>query len=1489
MKLKVTLVRGSGAPEVDLVVTADAGATVGEVAEQLIARDPLVGGSLAAVPDATLQVVTSSGAGEVMARTVELAEAPLGSGAKVTVAAASTAAARARAVRPEAMVSVIAGPDSGRRFELGRGTHVIGREASSAVVLSDPLVSKNHARIDLLGNGARLVDLNSANGVLVEGEPVSRWDVEPGREFVIGDSVLTIELLSAAATADDDGTYRPVAFVRSPRVESRYPGAEFAGPDLPREQDSQPFPWLALVAPVVMGAVLYLITQSPTSLVFVALSPLLLVGNYVSGIANRRRKARLDAHKFDEQLARLDARLSEEVVRERTQRLREVASTDEIVAASRDLSDLLWTRRPEHWSFLSLRLGRARQLSRNTITLPGAESALPAFLARANEIVDRYRHVDDVPVFESLHFAGAIGIAGSADIAADTARAVIAQICGLHSTTEVVLAAIVGGASVDDYDWIKWLPHTSSGHSPISSNHLATSATSGGALIAELEGLIIARTRGAAPDPRGAAGAESTIAEVARRPDEKESIDAITPAVVLLVTDDAPVDRARLIQLTERAADAGIYPIWVAPTTSRLPAAARTFVDLSTDPASVGLVRLGEVIGGVVVERLDRLQALAFARALARVSDAGAHLVDESDLPRSVSMLSLVGAEVAHDPAVIVGRWAQNESIHVRTGNHQPRSKRAGRLRAIVGHTGLETMHLDLRTQGPHALVGGTTGSGKSEFLQAWVLGMAVEYSPDRLTFLFVDYKGGAAFADCVSLPHCVGLVTDLSPHLVRRALTSLRAELHYRERLLARKSKKDLLELERTGDPECPPSLVIVIDEFAALVGEVPEFVDGVVDIAQRGRSLGIHLIMATQRPAGVIRDNLRANTNLRIALRMADESDSADVVGSPVAASFDPATPGRSIAKTGPGRLSSFQSAYAGGWTTDERLAPEIDIAELRFGSEMRWEPPAVVEPEAPAPNGPTDQARMVTSLRNAAEGLSIPPPRRPWLDMLPPVFDLTKLSQRTDTSLILGVRDVPERQAQEEVYFQPDSDGHLAVFGTGGSGKTVALRTIATAAGITPRGGPVDVYGLDYAAGGLSMLEALPHVGSIVGGDEPDRVVRLLRFLRSELLRRAPLFAAARSGTIDDYRRSSGESELPRLLLLIDGFPAFRQDFDGPAARVPWYAVFQQIINEGRQLGIHAVITADRPGSVPTSVTAGVQRRVILRLADETGYSLLDAPGDVLSAASPAGRAIIDGFETQIALPGPGSAVAEQAAVITQIGEAMAKRGRAPAPEIGRLPEKVALESLGQSQPDRLLVGIDAEDLRPFAIDLSGTIIIAGGPGSGRTTAAQTLVVSARAADAGISTHYFGPGRSDLVRAIDWTTSHTSIDDISAGAQSVAALIAASSDGRHLVVIESIADYLSTPADAPLVELIKTVKRAEQTVIAEAETASWSSSWPLLGELKASRRGLILQPDNLDGDSVFKTPLPRGSRSEFPVGRGFFVERGKAVRVQVAMPSE
>lgn len=1497
MKLKLTLKRSSGL-ESDVIITADASASVGDVALAIASVDPnqLASGVAKSQDAVTLSVVNVADGGKrALDSETPLAEATLASGATISIdSLAASRAAMPQASAPVATLVVAEGPDAGTEFVLAIGTKFLGRDAAQAdLVLNDPLVSKRHARVDTTAQSVRIVDLNSANGLEVDGGTVTRVDLENGEFVRVGDSLLRV-VIAMSNTSQDVVTHSgPVAFNRSPRVEDRYPGQEYPAPVMPSEVDKQPFPWVAVIIPLVLGVVLFIaMNRQPASVLYVLAAPFLMAGSYFGTRATRKRKEKLEIARFEERASMLEATLEIERVRERAVRKQESPSTREVCTAARELGPLLWTRRPEHWQFLSLNLGLGRMLSRNVVTMSNEDAALPVYLERVRETQEKYRYIDDVPVAENLFFSGALGVAGTHSLSANIARGLIVQATGLHSPAELVVAALVSNAWTPEFEWLKWLPHTGSPHSPIEVSHLANSQATGASLLSALEELIASRTisqrdiRGAVMEERSALVAGASVgdgAEVAAPP------PSAVPAMLLVISDDAPVDRARLVQMAERAADAGIYPIWVAPSVPDLPAVARTFMSAGDDgmSASVGLVRLGTQIVEVSSEPITREEALAFAKHLAPVTDAGAALTDASDLPRTVSMLSLLGPDIATTPSVAIDRWTQNDSIHDRSGGPLVKRK-AGKLRALVGQSGVDAMHLDLRGQGPHALVGGTTGSGKSEFLQAWVLGMAAEYSPDRVSFLFVDYKGGSAFADCVNLPHCVGLVTDLSPHLVRRALTSLRAELRYREHLLNRKKAKDLLELEKTGDPESPPALVLVIDEFAALAGEVPEFVDGVVDIAQRGRSLGIHLIMATQRPAGVIKDNLRANTNLRVALRMADESDSQDVVGDKIAGTFDPSIPGRAIAKTGPGRLTSFQSGYAGGWTSDTPAPPSIEVSELRFGAEQLWELPGG-KTKAPmdAEHGPTDQTRLVSSLVGAANAANIPAPRRPWLDELAMAFDLTRLHQRTDTSIVLGVRDVPDHQRQDEVFFRPDTDGNIAIFGAGGSGKSVALRTIAAAAGITPRGGPVDVYGLDFGTGSLKMLEALPHVGSIVSGDDPERVVRLLRKLRGIIEDRTLRYTEANAGSIVDYRKNAGRPDEPRILLLVDNFPGFRTEFEVGGARAPWYATFLQILGEGRGLGVHVALTADRPGSVPTAVSSTIQRRVVLRLADESSYVLLDAPNDVLSATSPPGRAVVDGLETQIAVVGGERGVAEQSQAMVALGEAMRRNGREDVAPVGALGSEIPQSTLPTSIKGLPVLGISDDTLEPLGFDPSGVFVLAGPPASGRSNAISSLIHAVQAVIPDVQRYYFGNSRSSIGAGDGWVSSARTIEDVVDLAKELTLRVAdASTTGKIMVVVEQIGDFLSSSADSPLVELIKAVKRSEHFLLAESESGQWGSSWPLLAEVKGARTGFLLQPEGIEGETILRTPLPRSSRGEFPEGRGYFINRGKASRVQLPL---
>lgn len=1493
MKLKLAL-RRQGAPDVDVVITADATATVADVARAIAATDPQSAQyqrfagmplTLAVAPPVVDELVP-------LQPDLLIADAPLGSGFHAAVAAHATAERSRTAV---AVMRVLSGPDAGREFPLGRGHSVIGRDPATGVTLADPLVSKRHARVEI-DQSIELVDLNSANGLVIDGGRVPRLTVQPGQEVTIGDTDVAFTMLQAVEAGERDAVLErggSLQFNRSPRVEVRYPGTEFPHPAVPTESDPRLFPWPMIIAPILLGLSIYFATGRALALLMVAMSPVMLLGNFLGQKRQQGIKLTQEIETFEEQIEKLEDDLAEQTIVERERRHAEAPPTAVVYEDAMRLGPLLWTRRPEHWSFLGLRLGVGRARSRNSIAASADPKGIAQYSRQVQVLRERHEFIDDVPLVEMLPSSGALGIAGSRTMAADALRGLGVQLFGLHAPNEVVTAAIVDPGWTRELEWLKWLPHTTTPRSPFAELALADSPSAGTALLNALEEIVLQRSSGT-PSRRGPLKTEDSTLALGARVGQGIPRELSLPgemAIVLIVSGDAPVDRSRLTQVIERGADVGVYTIFLAPTVESLPAACRTYVDVTAglENGRVGYVRAGEAYEPVVVEGVSNAYAEVFAKRIAPVVDVASVTDDATDLPRSVSMLTLLGSELAVQPAAAVERWRQNSSVLDRTrGAQRPRLKRAGTLKAFIGQGSPDAMTLDLRTQGPHALVGGTTGSGKSEFLQAWVLGMAAEYSPDRVTFLFVDYKGGSAFADCVELPHCVGLVTDLSPHLVRRALTSLRAELHHREHLFNRKKAKDLLELEKRQDPDTPPALVLVIDEFAALAGDVPEFVDGVVDIAQRGRSLGIHLIMATQRPAGVIKDNLRANTNLRVALRMADESDSNDVVGDPVAGTFDPSIPGRGIAKTGPGRLVPFQSGYAGGWTSDEPEQAQVRVAELRFGSLLVWEGEGGPESlEEDGDLGPNDQKRLVATLIAASTQAAIPAPRRPWLDDLPATVDLRALPLEGDARIPLGLADIPERQLQAPVFFEPDTDGHMLIYGTSGSGKSTALRSLAVAAGARPESGRSIVYGADFGTGSLRSLESLPHVGSIVAGDDAERVQRLLRTLRSMLDDRSRRFSEVNAASLSEYRSLSGRPDEPRIIVLIDGFGTFKQEWEATSARAPFYGIVMRALGEGRPLGIHIIATADRYGAVPTAVSANVSKRIVLRMSDENAYAALGAPKDVLTERSAPGRAIVDGVETQIAAMGGTVNVAEQSTAMDAFAAALRARGAVDAPGIGALPTELSPAELPDSVGGQPVIGIADDELGPVGFEPFGTFVVAGPPRSGKTTALRALVRAVERAEPGTEFFHIGGRRAVLREERAWAGAASSVDDVRALAKQLVPIVAAErAEHRMVIVVENAIEFGDTDAERPLKELMQAINRSDHLLIGEGDVSLMASGYGLVGELKAGRRGIVLKPETYDGDSIFKVPFPRVQRHEFPEGRGIFVENGRAVTVQLPL---
>lgn len=1472
MSLKLSLRSADGSTRV-VSVTAAPDTTVGEVAAFLFNADPARTG-IPMPADPTLVVTALSMGPDTAARAVasdaDLASSGIRSGDHVEIVPSANAA-RGDVNEAAATVRVVEGADAGATFSLGPGSHVIGRDADVSVRLSDPLASKRHARI-IVGDTIEVVDMGSTNGVLLDDAYVTRAALVQSDRIIIGDTAL--EITKNATVKRSVPTSATVPFTRSPRVVSPLPDDEIELPDPPTKPQPRAFPRIALLGPVILGLTMFLVTGRVLSLIFVAMSPFMMIGSFVDNKYNQRKQGAIKLKEFEGALEVAAAELERAQARERTARIERSPAVAEVRDAIATLAPPLWTHRPEHEQFLEVRLGLGTVPSSMDVKGPSLRDAVEGTWEKVSALKDRYTTISSVPVTASLRDSGGLGIVGDAVTGLGVARAALIQVAGLHSPMECVVTAFVPGGNDGNWRWLEWLPHTSSPLSPIPGDHVAGSRAASARLLTALEALVAQRAgtdiASLVPEPRGA---HTTNTENVRQDDTPT-----TPAVLVVVDDSAPADRRRLIRLAEKGADVNVHVLWVARAATSLPGACRSFVDVGgAGTAVVGHVRRGGFDEPVTVEALSVAEAEESARRLACVEDVGVVVDDAADVPDAVSYLELHGFE-ALEPGHHEQRWRRDASP-------QPGTKRPFSLRALVGHAGDEPFYLDLKSQGPHALVGGTTGAGKSEFLQAWILGMAAAYSPERVTFLYVDYKGGSAFADCINLPHSVGLVTDLTPHLVDRALTSLRAELHYRERLLAAKGAKDLETLDKTGDPETPPSLVIVIDEFAALAQEVPEFVDGVVDIAQRGRSLGLHLIMATQRPAGVIKDNLRANTNLRIALRMADEADSSDILGVPAAAHVDPSLPGRAMARTGPGRLSTFQSAYAGAHSVPGGSRTKVSARELALGAGNAWELPE--DARAAVVDGDPDAQRVVAALAGAAKLLEIAPPRRPWLDELAESYDLKDLAKQSPAGAAFALGDDPAHQAQFVAAFDPDQDGNMLILGGSGAGKSTALRSVAIGATLATEIAPVHIYALDAASGGLDMLRPLPHVADVVDGDDLERVTRMMDRLANIVRERSAAFTSARASNLTEYRTMANERGLPRIILLIDGYGTFQSDYMNEVGRQKVFGDFQEVLAEGRAVGVHVVVSADRVGALHTSIQALVSRTVTLRLNDENAYGMLGLRKTGLNPQSPAGRGVdvATRKELQVAVLGGSARIDEQARAIEQLAARIPDRAEWKAEPIPRMPAFIKGSEMPPAVDGLPTLGIDSATLAPRGFDLDRPIMIAGQAGTGRTSAMAWLATAIRRTYPERRIVHLTQRRTSIADLPAWTASYASA---AAGEEFMAEWAAAletvaDGDKQVIVCIENVQDFGASMSDGPLVNAIKLGRRNGHLIIGEADTQGWVSG-QLVSEIKGSRRGLMLAPEGADSQMLFSVAAPRVARADMPPGRGIWVESGRVATVQI-----
>ncbi|MEO6530262.1 MAG: FHA domain-containing protein, partial [Specibacter sp.] len=582
MRIRLTLRREPQEAK-NLAVTVDGLASVGDIATELYLADPARKGA-PAPPNLSL-LVEESVVGGVRGRTLppegNLLESGLRPGATVSLTQISETFAVPNQDRGPAAATlrVMAGPDQGREFALPLGTSYVGRDFDVDVRLSDPMTSKRHARITI-GETVEIADTGSANGLMMEGTRISRAVLGSSDEVTLGETTLSVVGLGRIAQSGPSGPL--VEFNRSPRVVPHFKVEEQVLPSGPQRPRRERFPLVMLLAPILMGAVMFGVTRSPFSLIFMAMMPLMMIGSYLDQKANTKRELKDSVEQFRGAMTEFRRQMSARQQVERAVRLAESPSTSETVDAIYKLGPLMWTHRPEHSAFLSLRLGVGRQPSRTPVNAPNDNNTLPEYMAEIQDAKAEFSDIDAVPVVAAFRNSGAVGVAGPRGVVDDVARALVLQAVGLHSPAELAVAAMTSTESKNRWEWLQWLPHVGSVHSPLAGEHLASGAGASGVLLAALEDLLVNRGVNMAANGAAHRGAlDRTKAEI---PAPK------VPALLLIIEDDVKVDRARLTRLTEYGADVGVHVLWVAGSIEALPASCRDFVHVA-ETATTGQVR----------------------------------------------------------------------------------------------------------------------------------------------------------------------------------------------------------------------------------------------------------------------------------------------------------------------------------------------------------------------------------------------------------------------------------------------------------------------------------------------------------------------------------------------------------------------------------------------------------------------------------------------------------------------------------------------------------------------------------------------------------------------------------------------------------------------------------------------------------------------------------------------------------------------------------
>lgn len=1138
------------------------------------------------------------------------------------------------------------------KFDIkGLDTIVIGSGSASQIVIHNSFVSGTHAILSKQ-NGVWYLFDRSTNGTYVNYIRVQdNCRLEPlDYIYIFGYKLIFLGDIIAVNQMNDIYSALPVAnretvqdmqvfenssgFSRTPRFIEPFDEEkiEIEGPPARKKSRKTPLlfllgPSLTMPLPIIMSVVFNIYVNSKNNS---SSSPLMYMGMLISVVmfAGFGIMWSMLRTKHDERTEREDELLRrtayEEYIKKNEELLilkqeynrnilsKKYLSSNMLISTLRKDNSFLWNRNINHQDFMEIRLGIGLIESPNKVQIPKEKFSVDKddLVEEPGRLYNAFKYLNNAVKLLDLKKHKIIGVVGDHRKIEELATGMIVQIAALHSYIDVNMAFLYHDNY--DFEWTKWLPHVFS--KDRKRRYIGNDSNSISNVIAGLHSELRSRAE--------AMGEDREYSFPSR--------------FVIFCTDPKIFENETIYKYMTSKEDYGFTFVLLYEDINKLPNECKMVIENSNNYQGIYLLNESyDYTKEITFDSVQLEEAKQFARF---ISGYTINEMSEAIIPDSIDYFDLLG----------IGRIEQWDLLK----NYKENRAYEG-IRSLIGvMSGNKRMYLDIHEKkyGPHGLIAGTTGSGKSETIQTFILSLALNYHPDEVSFILIDYKGGGMANVFQKLPHLAGTITNLGTgdeeesdtvdeSLTRRALISIRSEIKRRQKIFNQYRINHIdayIRLYRDHQAEDPlPHLIIISDEFAELKREQPEFIRELVSAARVGRSLGVHLILATQKPAGVVDEEIWSNSRFKLCLKVQDKQDSIGMLKRPEAAYLTQT--GRAYLQIGNDEMfEMFQSGYSGAdYIPKDNLSSSKDeVAMISLdGSKM------VEKRKKPILENAVSQLSVcVDYIAQTCTEAGIKNTKPLWLPplgrnvYLNDLLDKYQIDYENGLYAILGEVDNPEKQTMEPLTVDINQLNNLLIVGNSGTGKTTMIQTMVYSLMHHYLPEKVQFYMLDFSSRILKLFRTMPHVGDVFYSDDSESVPRIFKFLHSLIEERRAIFQSKGIGSFVEYQKL-GERVSPTIVLIIDNYLDFIESYSDLEE------TFTKLARDGSKYGIQVIATVNRLADMRYKSRQNFTRMIPLQLTEKGDYLDVLGKSPVTLPASVPGRGLIlwdDILEFQIALP-------------------------------------------------------------------------------------------------------------------------------------------------------------------------------------------------------------------------------------------------------------